>query len=266
MKDPKSILITGASSGIGKALALHYAAPGVFLALGGRNAERLEEVAKLCEKRGAIVTFELVDVCDAQVIREWVEAAFDKSAGLDLVIANAGISGGTSGRKEGEPLSEARRIFDVNLYGVLNTVEPALEKMKQYPQNGQKGGQIAVMASLAGFRGWPSAPSYSASKGAVRMYGEALRGSLKHYPNIAVNVICPGFVTSPMTDVNDFPMPFKISAERAARIIAAGLAKNKSRIAFPWVMYGIVGLIGMLPDWLAQIILKDTPEKSSFGQ
>ena len=266
MKDPKSILITGASSGIGKALALHYAAPDVFLALGGRNTERLKEVAKACEEKGATVAFELVDVCDAQAMREWLETEFDKDKSLDLVIANAGISGGTSGRKEGEPLSEARQIFDVNLYGVLNTVEPALEKMKQCAQNEQKGGQIAIMASLAGFRGWPSAPAYSASKGAVRMYGEALSGSLKHYPNIAVNVICPGFITSPMTDVNDFPMPFKISAERAAQIIATGLAKNKSRIAFPWVMYGIVGLIGMLPSWLAQIILKATQEKSSFAQ
>ena len=121
-------------------------------------------------------------------------------------------------------------------------------------------GQIAIVSSLAGFRGWSSSPAYSASKGCVRFYGEAMRGALKD-SNIHISVICPGFVTSRITDANDFPMPFKMSAEKAATIIAKGLAKNKGRICFPWPMYFICWLIGILPDCLAQRLLSKTPHK-----
>lgn len=184
MKNPKYILITGASSGIGEALALHYAASDVFLALTGRNIERLQTVADRCRAQGATVVDMIVDVADQQAMETWILDVFTESP-LDLVIANAGISGGTSDRDDGEPVSEARTIFDVNVTGVFNTIEPALKIMQA---NGGKG-QIAVTSSLAGFRGWPSAPAYSASKGAVRFYGEALRGSLKA-TGIEVNVIC----------------------------------------------------------------------------
>lgn len=121
-------------------------------------------------------------------------------------------------------------------------------------------GQIALMSSLAGFRGWPGAPSYSASKGAVRFYGEALRGAVAH-TGVKINVICPGFVRSRMTDQNDFPMPFFMEADKAACIIAKGLARNRGRIAFPWQMHFMSWFISILPDALAQKILKRFPEK-----
>ena len=170
---PRNILITGGSSGIGEALALYYAASGVFLALSGRNNDRLNAIAKKCEAKGAIVKAALVDVTDYNAMKEWIEDV-DHHCPLDLVIANAGISGGTAGLDKGEEISQIQNIFSVNVDGVFHTIEPALKKMSE-----RNAGQIAIVSSLAGFRGWPGAPAYSASKGAVRFYGEALRGALK---------------------------------------------------------------------------------------
>lgn len=259
MKNPRTILITGASSGIGEALALHYASNGVFLALSGRNSERLTAVSEACQEKGADVETALVDVTDQKAMHSWISDLYNDKP-LDLVIANAGISGGTGGVMQGEPVSDARKIFDINLIGVFNTIEPALEMMQQKDQRGQ----IAVISSLAGFRGWPGAPAYSASKGAVRFYGEALRGALKD-TKIQINVVCPGFVTSRMTDVNDYHMPMIMPAEKAAKIIARGLEKNKGRICFPFPVHFFAWFIGILPDFLAQKILVRVPQKPSLG-
>jgi len=148
MFHPKSILITGASSGIGEALALAYAAPNIRLNLSGRNQERLEAVAQACRHKGAIVDIKILDVCDRQTMERWIT-----EAKADLVIANAGISGGTGGAKAGESFDSARQIFDVNLNGVLNTIEPAV-RVFQERDSGKIKGQIAIISSLAGFRGW----------------------------------------------------------------------------------------------------------------
>jgi short-subunit dehydrogenase len=126
-------------------------------------------------------------------------------------------------------------------------------------------GQIAIISSLAGYRGWPTAPAYSASKGAVRFYGEALRGSLRN-TGIEVNVICPGFVKSRMTDANDFHMPMIMSASNAAQIIAKGLEKNKGRISFPFLPHCIAWFVGILPDALAQKILAKAPAKPALKE
>jgi len=253
---PKNILITGASSGIGKALAIHYAEKGTFLALSGRNEKRLNETLEECRMKGANVSGEVLDVTNQKATSEWIQK-IDSEYPLDLVIANAGISGGTDGKTEGESVAQARRIFDVNLYGVLNTMEPALENMLV-----RESGQIAIISSLAAYRGWPGAPAYSASKGAVRFYGEALRGALWD-TGVKVNVVCPGFIRSRMTDVNDFPMPFLMEPDKAAKVIANGLAKNKGRIAFPWPMLFFVWLLSVLPDSFTQRFLRKLPAKSS---
>lgn len=258
MKNPTHILITGASSGIGKALSFHYAKKGVHLYLTGRDEGRLKQVVKACEEKGAVALYRAIDVTNRNAMAAWI----DEIDVLELVIANAGISGGTNGRQFGEPIQEARDIFNVNLYGVLNTMEPAIKKMENSSQSGEKS-QIAIISSLAGFRGWPSSPAYSASKGAVRFYGEAMRGAMRD-SGIDINVVFPGFITTPMTDVNDFPMPFKMAPEKAAKIIADGLEKNKGRICFPWPMHFIVWLIGILPDFLAQRLLSAAPHKSAF--
>ncbi len=249
---PRSILITGASSGIGAALARAYAAPGVSLALGGRDETRLAEVAEACRAAAAEVSSAAVDVTEAEPLAQWI-AATDQAAPLDLVIANAGVSAGTG--ESGESDEQARQIFRINFEGVVNTVQPAVRAMRA-----RRRGQIAIMSSLAAFRGFPGAPAYCASKAAVRVWGEALRGQFAA-EGLRVSVICPGFVDTPMTRVNDFPMPFRMDAARAAAIISRGLARDRARIAFPLPLAAMVWCLSALPPGLTDRALRRLPEK-----
>ncbi len=248
MNDIRSILITGASSGIGAALAESYARKGVTLAISGRNSRRLEAVARACSKLGATVNARVIDVTGRDDMARWIEAV-DVKDPLDLVIANAGISGG------GDDQEKIRDIFAVNLAGVLNTILPAISLMRDRGR-----GQIAIMSSLTGYRGLPSAPAYSASKAAVKAYGEALRGELAA-AGIKVSVICPGFVESRITAKNRFPMPLIMTADKAARIIKRGLAANKARISFPRSLASAMWLLSALPPTVADIILRLLPKK-----
>ncbi len=253
MQKPKSILITGASSGIGEALARLYAASGVNLAITGRDSERLEGVASQCRSQGAQVVAKTIDVQDSESMKQWI-GEIDNEAPLELVIANAGISAGTG--KGGETAEQARRIMAVNVDGVFNTLLPAIERMKV-----RRAGQVAIMSSLAGFRGFPGAPAYCASKAAVRLWGESLRGELFTH-NVEVSVICPGFVRSRMTAVNEFPMPFLMDGDRAAKIIQRGLSKNRPRIAFPIRLYSVVWMLALLPSIVIDPILRRLPQKT----
>lgn len=254
MRSPKYILITGASSGLGAALARAYARRGVVLFLLGRDEARLQACLEKVEALGAKGSIKVLDVTDGPALRAWIEQT-DKAYPLDLIIANAGISAGTGKGEEGE--EQSKSIFATNLHGVLNTVFPVLPLMKK-----RRRGQIAIMSSLAGFRGIPGAPSYAASKAAVRVYGEALRVEMAPF-GIEVNVICPGFVQTPMTAVNDFHMPFLLSDDKAATIMKRGLEANKARIAFPLPMAFIIWLIAALPvaltDWLFAKLPKKGP-------
>jgi len=248
-----AILITGASSGIGAALARAYAREEVLLALGGRDAGRLEAIAGDCRRAGAQVVTGLVDVTDRQAMADWI-ATVETLAPLGLVIANAGISGGgIEARADADP---TRRMLAVNVEGMLNTVEPALA-----PMLARRCGQMALMSSLAGFRGMPSAPAYCASKAAVRVYGEALRARLRG-SGVSVSVVCPGFVRTPLTARNPFPMPLLMEPERAAARIRAGLERKRPQIAFPWPMHLAVRLLAALPAeladrWLARLPVKE---------
>ncbi len=250
---PRSILITGASSGIGAALAAHYAGSGVRLALSGRDAARLEAVAAACRGRGAEVRAHTVDVTDRAAMAAWIGAC-DDAAPLDLVVANAGIAAGTAWASESE--EQVRRIFAVNVDGVLNTVLPAIPRMQA-----RRSGQIALMSSLASFRGFPGAPAYSAAKAAVRVWGEGLRGDLAAH-GVGVSVICPGFVVSRMTAANEFRMPLLMATERAARIIARGLAADRARIWFPWPLTAAVWLLAALPPSWTDAALARLPRKA----
>jgi short-subunit dehydrogenase len=252
MRDPRSILITGASSGIGAALARLYAAKGVALALGGRDAGRLAKVAVDCRAAGAVVSEVVVDVTDRAAMESWVVEA-DRLQPIDLLVANAGVSAGTGAGEESA--EQLRAVFSVNVDGAFNTVLPLLPAMRE-----RRRGQIALMSSLASFRGFPGAPAYSASKAALRVWGEGLRGDL-YRAGITVSVICPGFVASPMTSGNSYPMPMLMPAEQAARIIRRGLAKERARIAFPLPMYAAAWILGALPPALTDSWMRRLPKK-----
>ncbi len=249
MKNPKTILITGASSGIGESLALHYAGGGATLFLCGRNAERLNAVAQACSDLGANVHQAVQDVADQTSMRAWIDGC-DETAPLDLVIANAGV-----GIREAEVGIEAaaRDTFAINVDGVFNTVFPAVDRMRS-----RNRGQIAIVASLAAYVPSPGTGAYAASKAAVKSYGEALRGTLEP-EGIEVSVINPGFVKSRMTDRNDHAMPFKWPGEKAARVIAHRLAKNKGRISFPWPMVALVWTLRALPMGVIDFISRRIP-------
>ncbi|MCC7050093.1 MAG: SDR family NAD(P)-dependent oxidoreductase [Alphaproteobacteria bacterium] len=257
---PRSILITGASSGIGAALAACYAAPGVTLHLGGRDRRRLSLVADRCRLLGAVAIGRAVDVTDAGAMARWVNES-DARAPLDLVIANAGVSTVTTGTGDDGPAA-VRRVFAVNVDGVLNTVLPALERIRARPR-ARRGwrGQVAIVASLAAMRGMPGAPAYSASKAAEKAWGEALAVRLAP-EGVAVSVVLPGFVDTPMTRGNYFRMPMLWPVDRAARVIRRGLKRRKRRIAFPLPMYLGAWLLGVMPRALADWLLARAPEKS----
>lgn len=251
----KTIIITGASSGLGYALAMQYARAGNKLFLFARSSERLQEISELCRKCGAIVTSITADVTDAKLMQKSIQKII-ASNNVDIVIACAGVSAGTL---DGVETSEqVNKIFNTNVNGVLNTVMPIIPHMIQ-----KKSGNIAIVSSMAGFLGLSSAPSYSASKGAVRLFAEGLGGYLQSH-KVQVSAVIPGYIKTPMTKVNQFPMPFMISAENAAKKIERGIACNKRVIAFPLVMYFLLKFVSILPSKLISYINSKLPGKPAF--
>ncbi len=245
----RRIAITGASSGLGRALAEACASPGATLHLAGRDAGRLAASAEACRAKGATVTATALDVRDAAACHAWIEGM----DGLDLLIANAGISGGTGGQSE--PAGQVQAIFATNVQGVLNTALPALEKMAaQAPDSRGIRGQVGVVSSVAAFVAAPGAAAYCASKAAVQRWAEATDAT-ERARGLRLHAICPGYIRTPMTAVNSFPMPFMMEPEEAARRTLAGLAAGHTRIAYPWPTYAVSRLAGALPlgirAWLA---------------
>ncbi len=248
----KHIVITGASSGIGEALSLEYANPHTRLALSGRNPERLKTVADACRKKGAEVEEKVIDVIDRAAMTKWL-LDLDETVPIDLIIANAGISTGSNGVDNWEETT--RDIFAINLAGTLNTILPLIPRMRD-----RHSGQIALMSSLAGNRGMASSPAYSASKVAVKAYGEAIRMRYRE-DGLKVSIICPGFVESRITSKNTFKMPMLMKGPKAAKIIKTGLEKNKGIITFPLPMALIAKIYSLMPLPLLEIISSRLPKK-----
>jgi short-subunit dehydrogenase len=244
----RTILITGASSGIGKALALRVSEAGVTLALSGRDGARLEAVAAECRQRGATVVTRQIDARDRAAMTAWI-TGIDRETPVDLVVANAGVMSGTPPQGLIEGSDEAYNLIEINVLGVLNTVQPLLAPMME-----RRHGQIAIVSSLAAFIALPDSPSYCASKSAVLSYGLALRALLAD-KGINVSVICPGYITTPMSAREQVRKPQEMSAEKAADIIVPGLAKNRAVIAFPRRLALLTRINALLPDRLRRALL-----------
>ena len=242
-----NVLITGASSGIGEALALACADRGDRLFLCGRDAARLDAVAAACRARGATADARILDVTDEAATRDWIRAC-DDAAPLDRVFSNAGVATGP----EVEP--NVRRTFAVNVGGTVNVVLPAVEAMRA-----RRCGHVVMTASIAGYGPLAGCPSYSATKSCVKTWGLSLRGHLRA-EGIRVSVICPGFVRSRITDKNTCPMPFFMEADRAARIILRRVDRNVGLIAFPWPMRFATWWLSTLPFWLNDLLGRLLPK------
>ena len=237
----KHVVITGASTGIGAALARSYAAPQIRLSLLARDRKRLETVAEDCRARGAHVEPHAGDVSDAEAMESWL-AACDSIQPVDLIIANAGIGGaGAVAPEFGEPGEVARRIISVNALGVVNCVTPLLPRFVS-----RRAGHVAILSSLGAGLGLPDCPAYDASKAAIHAYGHALRRLLSQH-GVRITVIYPGFVDTPMARSLPFQPPFMWSADRAAAKISRGLARGRREIVFPWQIRIAVRAARVLP-------------------
>jgi len=234
------VFLTGASSGIGEALARLYAARGATLGLVARRGDFLE---KLKPSLGTTVETYACDVRDAAAMREAGAAFMQRHGRPDLVIGNAGVSYGniTTAANDVEVF---REVLDINVIGLVNTFHPFAAAMRE-----ARAGTLAGIASVAGFRGLPGATAYSASKAAAISYLEGLRVEMRP-KDVRVVTVCPGFIATPMTEHNPYPMPFIIEADDAARRIARVLDSSKSFAVIPWQMAIVGRVLKLVPNAL----------------
>lgn len=248
MDDRKNILITGASSGIGEALALRLSTQNTRLLLLARNTDKLADVATKCEKLEAEVSTYSADVKEISVLQNLIQE-IDAEYPIDMIICNAGVTNSIGENGKAESWEEISHVLDTNLYGVIASLNPLISNMQK-----RKTGQIVINSSLAAFYGMAVTPAYCASKAGVKGYGEALRGWLKH-DNIKVNMVYPGFVKSALSDSFKADKPFMISAEKAADIIVNGIEKNKASISFPFPLNFGVWFLSAAPAGIADWIM-----------
>ncbi len=258
------ILITGASSGIGRALALAYAKDGSRLVLLGRDADRLNEAATACRAAGAAdVETHVADVRDRETMARIVREA-DARDQIDLLVANAGVATGLSQKQLMEPPEAVRAMMAINVNGVFNTVEPIIPAMC-----GRGAGQIAIVGSMAGVRALPYSPAYCAAKSAVHMWADCLRGSLAPH-GVHVALVVPGFVKTPMNAPLKAWQPGAISDAEAALIIRRGLDRSRNVIAFPFYMYAAMRIFDLLPADLVDAVMRrfnvDVTETQERGE
>ena len=244
------VLITGASSGIGKALALDYAAAGADVVALGRDEARLEAVIEACRALGVEARAFALSVEDTAGMKETILSA-DAERPLDIVIANAGSGGRAAlAGAMGEGDAAAETLIQVNLRGVLNTIRPIVPAMVA-----RRRGRIGIVSSLAGLRGLPDSPVYSATKAAARVYGEALRPLLRPY-GITVSIILPGYVDTEMSRSLPFAKPMLLSPEAMARKIRRGMEKGKPRIVAPVPVGLVMQALSLLPVSIADPLLE----------
>jgi hypothetical protein len=254
MNQPLRVFITGASSGIGAALAAHYASGGAVLGLAARRSEQLAQLAAELGTTASDIACYPLDVTDAAALAAAAEDFVARFGAPDIVIANAGISVGTL-TGIAEDLPAIRRVLDVNVYGIAATLAPFIA-----PMRAAGGGRLVGIASVAGIRGLPGAGAYSASKAAAIAYLESLRLELRG-SGIKVVTIAPGYIATPMTAINPYPMPFLLPAAVAARRFARAIARGSSYAVIPWPMAIVAKLLRLLPNWLYDRLFAKAPRK-----
>jgi len=248
---PLKVFITGASSGLGAALAAHYAVRGAVLGLAARRADKLAGVAATL---AAASTVYALDVADHAALASAAADFCSRHGTPDIVIANAGISAGTDCGNP-EDVAALERVLQTNVTGLAATLSPFVEPMRK-----RRSGTLVGIASVAGFRGLPGNGAYSASKAAAINWLEALRVEL-HGSGVRVVTVCPGYVETPMTEANRFPMPFVISAEDAARRTARAIESGRSLAVLPWQMGLAFALLRRAPNWLFDRLFARAPRK-----
>lgn len=248
---PLKIFITGANSGIGEALAIEYAKQGAILGLVARRKKELQILQK--KLNGKVLIYE-VDVTNINQCR-WASEDFIAHHGApDIVIANAGISTGTLTENFSD-IQTFKKIIDTNLNGVINTFYPFVQLFKKREQ-----GQFVGISSIAGIRGLPGSGAYSSSKAALINYLESFRVEMAPY-KIDVTTIAPGYIKTPMTDVNDYSMPFIMPVNKAAISFINAIRKKKKFIIIPWQMKIIGYLMHILPIFIWDFLAKKGPRK-----
>ncbi|KAM9969993.1 hypothetical protein ACTFIR_001831 [Dictyostelium discoideum] len=221
---PKTIVITGSNSGMGRGIAIAYAKPGVTLGLIGRNIERLQDVKNECIKKGANVIIESIDITDKEKMNNWL-LSFDKKYTVDILIANAAVSE-LMLPKELNFNDRTYELTNINVMGMLNTALPLIENFEK-----RGNGQIVLVSSLTSYLNFVF-PTYCGSKAFVTSFGLTLRNRLKD-SGVGVSIIAPGFVDTPMSDsLKQDSLPFSVTPNQAATIILDGISKNKAFIAF----------------------------------
>ena len=249
---PLKIFITGASSGIGQALAQYYAKEGAIIGLAARRADLLRKLKDSLPTETAIYA---LDVRDADALEKAAQDFIARFGSPDIVIANAGVSAGTLTENKND-LNTFKGVIDINLLGMVHTFQPFIESMKQ-----AKKGSLVGIASVAGVRGLPGAGAYSASKAAVITYLESLRVELLP-DGINVTTIAPGYIKTPMTDINEYAMPFLMAPDIAAQKFAQAIAKKKRFIVIPWQMGWLAKIMRCLPPFLWDYLMKHAPRKA----
>jgi len=248
----RRVFITGASSGIGAALARHYAAQGAILGLVARRGELLTQLAAVLPI--SCRTYAL-DVRDAAAMRAAALDFMQHYGTPDIVIANAGVSRGTL-TEAAEDINAFRAVMDINVLGLMHSFHPFIVPMREAGQ-----GRLAGIASVAGLRGLPGASAYSASKAAAISYLESLRVELAS-TGVSVTTICPGYIKTPMTDVNTYPMPFLMDVDIAAVKMAHFIEQKRRYVILPWQMALLGRLMKLLPAVVWDWAMKNAPHKA----
>ena len=239
----KVVFLTGASSGIGEALAIEMARRGAILGLLARREELLKTLAEKCETVGGKARIFACDVVDAEAVQRSADALRAEFGRVDILIANAGIGGNNKETQEIQP-EFVKKVIDINLMGAVNSVYSVLPQMLE-----RKSGQLVAVSSLAGVRGLPKSAAYSASKGAMTNLFESIRLDVQER-GVAVTIIQPGFIKTPLTAGRKNKMPFLMELEDAVPLFLDAIEKQKKFAAFPWQLAAFVKFGKIFPAWL----------------